>query len=101
MRKSIINSSIVFILILLSLICSSCENFLDGDNPVNTIKETWKSYHENQLDRYKALSNTFGDLAQGGTNLFGISLSNLSELLEPFKSNNKNISDINEKMKDD
>lgn len=51
-------------------------NFLDGNDPVNKIKETWKSYHDNQLDRYKALSDTFGDLAHGGTNLFGHNLSN-------------------------
>ena len=51
-------------------------NFLDGNDPVNKIKETWEQYHSNQLDRYKALSDTFGDLTQGGTNLFGISLSN-------------------------
>lgn len=50
-------------------------NFLEGYDSQETVKQ-WKKYHNDQLDRYKALSDTFGDLAQGGTNLFGISLSN-------------------------
>lgn len=49
---------------------------LSGPNGSILYKKTEEQYHSNQLDRYKALSNTFGDLAQGGTNLFGISLSN-------------------------
>ena len=32
MRKSIINSSFIFVLLLLSVFFSSCENFLNGDN---------------------------------------------------------------------
>lgn len=61
---------------------ATSESTKEGDgilvkNSLNKMyKKTLDDYHNNQLDRYKALSDTFGDLAQGGTNLFGISLSN-------------------------
>ncbi len=107
MRKSIINSSIVFILILLSLICSSCENFLDGDNirdeivdqiyianhdcPVATVEEP--VFSDSGVARNKAIivSFTMAIDPQSFENSYQItdSLGNnlMSNFLEPKWSN--------------
>lgn len=111
MRKSIINSSFIFVLLLLSVFFSSCENFLNGDNikkeitdqiyianhtcPVATVEEP--VFSDTGVARNKSIivSFTMAMDPQSFENNYQItdSLGNnyISNFLEPKWSNNNTL----------